>query len=205
EINREKDVEKVVDQDVDKHEDVEKESEFGNDELENDELGSVNTECENHNDLGNKEVEKNTEDLIKGTVVYCETLKESDFPSTGLEDIESLKEKPIDELKWKSVDFKGGHPTVKRQQIKKAMEGEKNVPKTRGKKTDADKQGIKKPQVRKQTAAQLSKSKETKARTVKPAPTKRRKKEPNDKEETAIYASPISFIPPPIDTESEKR
>ncbi|GKB88556.1 hypothetical protein Tco_0960828 [Tanacetum coccineum] len=118
---------------------------------------------------------------------------------------ECMKEKPIDELKGKSVDFKGRHPTVKRQQIKKAMEGEKNVPKTRGKKTDADKQDIKKPQVRKQTAAQLSKSKETKARTVKPAPTKQKKKEPNDKEETVIYASPISFIPPPIDTESEKR
>ncbi|GJX05101.1 ulp1 protease family, C-terminal catalytic domain-containing protein [Tanacetum coccineum] len=90
---------------------------------------------------------------------------------------ECMKEKPIHELKGKSVDFKGGHPTAKRQQIKKAMEGEKNVPKTRGKKTDADKQDIKKPH----------------------------KKEPNDKEETAIYASPISFIPPPIDTESEKR
>ncbi|GJU75747.1 ulp1 protease family, C-terminal catalytic domain-containing protein [Tanacetum coccineum] len=387
EINREKDAENVVYQDVDKLEDVEKESEFGND--------------ENHNDSENKEVEKNTEDLIKRTVVCvgiskkevskrvlainedtlkdsqsetliidiqpkdsqheaqdsqsgmekgaeiqediletvknCETLKESDFPSTGLEDIESLKggrrnlfnekstvqnvneddmilqesllnlpflstqevscldidtkntpqiqkqclqeessqiqkheipksfhsnklklakyvlpdaqatgkkrqevmvnetsmfrgretktfdsiksklvkkndgiaecmkEKPIYELKGKSVNFKGGHPTAKRQQIKKAMEGEKNVPKTRGKKTDADKQDIKKPQVRKQTAAQLAKSKETKATTVKPAPTKRKKKEPNDKEETAIYASPISFIPPPIDTESEKR
>ncbi|GJZ36621.1 hypothetical protein Tco_0582812 [Tanacetum coccineum] len=44
EINREKDVEKVVDQDVDKPEDVEKESEFGNNELVNEELGSVNTE-----------------------------------------------------------------------------------------------------------------------------------------------------------------
>ncbi|GJW35627.1 hypothetical protein Tco_0058547, partial [Tanacetum coccineum] len=111
----------------------------------------------------------------------------------------------VNETSMESVDFKGGHPTAKRQQIKKAMEGEKNVPKTRGKKTDADKQDIKKPQVRKQTAAQLAKSKETKATTVKPAPTKRKKKEPNDKEETAIYASPISFIPPPIDTESEKR
>ncbi|GJU29697.1 hypothetical protein Tco_1173286 [Tanacetum coccineum] len=136
EINREKDAENVVDQDVDKPEDVEKESEFGND--------------ENHNDSENKEVEKNTEDLIKRTAVCveiskkevskgvlainedtlkdsqsetliidiqpkaqdsqsgmekgakiqediletvknCETLEEADFPSTGLEDIESLK------------------------------------------------------------------------------------------------------------------
>ncbi|GJS72230.1 ribonuclease H-like domain-containing protein [Tanacetum coccineum] len=44
EINREKDVENVVDQAVDKPEDVEKESEFGNNELVNNELGSVNTE-----------------------------------------------------------------------------------------------------------------------------------------------------------------
>ncbi|GKD53010.1 ulp1 protease family, C-terminal catalytic domain-containing protein, partial [Tanacetum coccineum] len=283
------DVEKVVDQDVDKPEDVEKESEFGNNELVND--GCMNTECENHNDSGKKELEKNTEDLIKGTIVCveiskkevskgvlainedplkgsqsetsifdnCETLEEADFPSTGLEDIESLKggrrnlfdekstvenvneddmilqdclmnlpflstqeiscleidtqkspqiqkqEKLIRELKGKSVNFKGGHPTAKRQQIKKVIEGEKNVPKTRGKKTDADKQDIKKPQVRNQIAAQLAKSKETKARTVKPAPTKRKKKEPNDKEETAIYASPNSFILLPIDTEIEKR
>ncbi|GKD39026.1 hypothetical protein Tco_1259233, partial [Tanacetum coccineum] len=41
EINREKYVEKVVNKDVDKPEDVEKESEFGNDELVNNELGSV--------------------------------------------------------------------------------------------------------------------------------------------------------------------
>ncbi|GJT14644.1 hypothetical protein Tco_0861686 [Tanacetum coccineum] len=68
EINREKDVEKAVDQDVDKPEDVEKEIEFGNNELVNDELGSGNTECENDNDSGKKEVEKNTKDLIKGTV-----------------------------------------------------------------------------------------------------------------------------------------
>ncbi|GJR76761.1 hypothetical protein Tco_0089126 [Tanacetum coccineum] len=116
-----------------------------------------------------------------------------------------MKEKSINEEKGKSDDFKGGHPTVKRQQIKKGMEGEKNVPKTRAKKIDAYKQDIKKPQVRKQTAAQLAKLKETKAKTVKPAPTKRKKKEPNDKEETAIHASPISFIPPPVDIESEKR
>ncbi|GJR40671.1 ulp1 protease family, C-terminal catalytic domain-containing protein [Tanacetum coccineum] len=38
---------------------------------------------------------------------------------------ECMKEKPIHELKGKSIDFKGGHPTVKRQQIKKAIEGEK--------------------------------------------------------------------------------
>ncbi|GJW41729.1 FAR1 DNA binding domain, zinc finger, SWIM-type, MULE transposase domain containing protein [Tanacetum coccineum] len=61
EINREKDVENVVDQDVDKPEDVEKESEFGND--------------ENHNDSENKEVEKNTEDLIKRTAVCVEISK----------------------------------------------------------------------------------------------------------------------------------
>ncbi|GJZ93372.1 hypothetical protein Tco_0665437 [Tanacetum coccineum] len=118
---------------------------------------------------------------------------------------ECMKENSIDEVKGKSVDFKGGHLTVKRQQIKKAMKGEKNVPKTRAKKTDADKQEIKKPQVRKQIAAQLEKLKETKVKTVKPAPTKRKKKEPNDKEETAIHASPISFIPPLVDTDSEKR
>ncbi|GJY22987.1 ulp1 protease family, C-terminal catalytic domain-containing protein [Tanacetum coccineum] len=118
---------------------------------------------------------------------------------------ECMKEKPIDEVKGKSVDFKGGHPTIKRQQIKKAMKGEKNVPRTRAKKTYANKLEIKKPQVRKKTAAQLAKSKETKAKTVKPAPTKRKKKEPNDKEETAIHASPISFIPLLVDTESEKR
>ncbi|GJW40078.1 hypothetical protein Tco_0065923 [Tanacetum coccineum] len=35
---------------------------------------------------------------------------------------ECMKEKPINEIKGKSVDFKGGHPTTKRQQIKKAME-----------------------------------------------------------------------------------
>ncbi|GJX05100.1 hypothetical protein Tco_0191016, partial [Tanacetum coccineum] len=75
EINREKDVEKVVDQDVDKPEDVEKESEFGNNKLVNDELRFVNTECENDNDSGKKEIEKNTEDLIKGTVVCVEISK----------------------------------------------------------------------------------------------------------------------------------
>ncbi|GKG32149.1 hypothetical protein Tco_0427099, partial [Tanacetum coccineum] len=121
---------------------------------------------------------------------------------------ECMKEKPIDELKGKSVDFKGRHPTIKRQQIKKAMEGEKNVPKTRGKKTDADKQDIKartvKPAPTKRKKKEPNDKEETKARTVKPAPTKRKKKEPNDKEETATYASPISFIPPPIDTESKK-
>ncbi|GJV10932.1 hypothetical protein Tco_1352473 [Tanacetum coccineum] len=90
---------------------------------------------------------------------------------------ECMKEKPINELKGKSINFEGGHPTVKTQQIKKEMEGEKNVPKTCAKKTNADKQDIKKPQ----------------------------KKEPNDKEETAIHASPISFINPLIDTESVKR
>ncbi|GKG21896.1 hypothetical protein Tco_0384491, partial [Tanacetum coccineum] len=42
-MNREKDIEKVVDQHLQKPEDIEKESEFGN-----------------------SEVEKNTEDLIKG-------------------------------------------------------------------------------------------------------------------------------------------
>nr|GFA98410.1 ulp1 protease family, C-terminal catalytic domain-containing protein [Tanacetum cinerariifolium] len=89
--------------------------------------------------------------------------------------------------------------------LKKTIEGEKNVPKTRAKKTAAAEQDIKKPQVRKQTATQLAKSKETEAKTVKRAPTKRKKKEPNDKEETAIIASPISFIPLPIDTVSEKR
>ncbi|GJZ65673.1 hypothetical protein Tco_0622369 [Tanacetum coccineum] len=82
--------------------------------------------------------------------------------------------------------------------------GRENVPKTRAKKTYAYKQDIKKPQVRKQTATQLAKSKETKAKTVKPEPTKRKKREPNDKEETAIHASPISFIPSPVDTKSEK-
>nr|GEW48127.1 hypothetical protein [Tanacetum cinerariifolium] len=41
EINREKNVKKVVDQDVDKPEDVEKESEFGNNELVNNELVSL--------------------------------------------------------------------------------------------------------------------------------------------------------------------
>ncbi|GJY60878.1 ulp1 protease family, C-terminal catalytic domain-containing protein [Tanacetum coccineum] len=286
----------------------------GNDVLE-ESVKEMSSECENDNDSGKKEVEKNTEDLIKGTVVCveiskkevskgvlainedplkdsqletsifdsrpedsqpeeqesqlgmeigaefqeenlepvknCETLKEADFPLIGLEEIESLKgggrnlfdeksivqnvneddmilqdsllnipflstqevacleintqKKPINELKGKSVNFEGGHPTIKRQQIKKEMEGDKNVPKTRAKKTDADKQDIKKPQVRKQTAAQLAKSKETKTKTIKPAPTKRKKKEPNDKEETAIHASLISFIHPPIDTESEKR
>ncbi|GKE08392.1 hypothetical protein Tco_1411943 [Tanacetum coccineum] len=326
-VDKPEDVEKVVDQDVDKPEDVEKESEFGNNELVND--GCMNTECENHNDSGKKELEKNTEDLIKGTIVCveiskkevskgvlainedplkgsqsetsifdnCETLEEADFPSIGLEDIESLKggrrnfldekstvqnmdeddmilqdsllnipflstqevtcleiftqkspqiqkqeipksfhsnklklgkyvlpdaqatgekrqevmvtetlifrgketktfdsiksklvkkndgmaecmkEKPIHELKGKSVDFKGGHPTVKRQQIKKQWKERK----------------------------MFQRRVETKAKTVKPAPTKQKKKEPNDKEETAIHASPISFIPPPIDTESEKR
>ncbi|GJT80249.1 ulp1 protease family, C-terminal catalytic domain-containing protein [Tanacetum coccineum] len=64
---------------------------------------------------------------------------------------------------------------------------------------------IKRPQVKKQTAAQLAKSKETKSKTVKLAPTKQKKKEPNDKEETAIHASPISFIPLIVDSESEKR
>ncbi|GKB54523.1 hypothetical protein Tco_0905276 [Tanacetum coccineum] len=95
EMNKEKDIEKVVDQDLDKPGDIEKESEFGN-----------------------KEVEKNTEDLIKGVDVQpedsqdsqpgmeigagiqeenhepvknYETLDEADFPLTGLEDIESLK------------------------------------------------------------------------------------------------------------------
>ncbi|GJY92706.1 hypothetical protein Tco_0508488 [Tanacetum coccineum] len=42
-VNLEKDVEKVVDQDLDKPEDVEKEREFGNNELVNDEPGSANT------------------------------------------------------------------------------------------------------------------------------------------------------------------
>ncbi|GJZ93373.1 hypothetical protein Tco_0665438 [Tanacetum coccineum] len=75
EINREKDVEKAVDQDVDKPEDVEKEIEFGNNELVNDELGSGNTKCENDNDSGKKEVEKNTKDLIKGADVCVEIRK----------------------------------------------------------------------------------------------------------------------------------
>nr|GEW44971.1 hypothetical protein [Tanacetum cinerariifolium] len=114
-----------------------------------------------------------------------------------------MKEKSIDKAKGKSVNFKGGHPNAKKQQIKKAIKGEKNVLKTRSNKTDDDKQDIKKTQVRKQIAAQLAKLKETKAKTVKPAPTKRKKKEPNDKEETAIHASPISFIPPPVYLESE--
>ncbi|GKA37063.1 ulp1 protease family, C-terminal catalytic domain-containing protein [Tanacetum coccineum] len=93
-MNKEKDIEKVVDQDLDKPKDIEKESEFGN-----------------------NEVEKNTEDLIKGAdvcveiskhevskgvlAIYEEPLKnlesqtsifdKADFPSTGLEDIESSK------------------------------------------------------------------------------------------------------------------
>ncbi|GKF46453.1 hypothetical protein Tco_0136255 [Tanacetum coccineum] len=83
-----------------------------------------------------------------------------------------MKEKSIDEEKWKSDDFKGRHPTVKRKQIRKAIEGEKNVPNTHAKKIDAYKLDVKKPQVRKQTAAQLAKLKETKAKTVKPATTK---------------------------------
>ncbi|GKE86171.1 hypothetical protein Tco_1559913, partial [Tanacetum coccineum] len=95
EMNKEKDVEKVVDQDLDKHENIEKERE-----------------------IRNNEVEKKIEDLIKGAganvrveiskkgvnkgvlaiyeenhepVKNCETLEEVDFPSIGLEDIESLK------------------------------------------------------------------------------------------------------------------
>ncbi|GJW60531.1 hypothetical protein Tco_0109866 [Tanacetum coccineum] len=94
-MNKEKDVEKVVDQDLDKHEDIEKERE-----------------------IRNNEVEKKIEDLIKGAgadvrveiskkgvskgvlaiyeenhepVKNCETLEEVDFPSIRLEDIESLK------------------------------------------------------------------------------------------------------------------
>ncbi|GJU97761.1 hypothetical protein Tco_1327032 [Tanacetum coccineum] len=348
EFNREKYVEKVVNQDVDKPEDVEKESEFGNDENHNDSENKKNKgvlainedplkdsqsetsifdsqpkdsqpevqDSQPGMEKGAEIQEENLEPLsstalqVRQTMKYnklktllewnCKTLEEADFPSTGLEDIESLKggrrnlfdekstvenvneddmilqdsllnlpflstqevscldidtqktpqiqkqglqeessqiqkheipksfhtnklklakyvlpdaqatgekrqEVMLNETSMESVDFKGGHPTAKRQQIKKAMEGEKNVPKIRGKKKDADKQDIKKPQVRKQNAAQLAKSKETKATTMKPAPTKRKKNEPNDKEETDIYASPISFIPPPIDTESEKR
>ncbi|GJW55515.1 putative reverse transcriptase domain-containing protein, partial [Tanacetum coccineum] len=326
EINREKDAENVVDQDVDKPEDVEKESEFGNDENHNDSENKKNKGVLAINedtlkdsqsetliiDIQPKDSQHEAQDsqsgMEKGAKIQEDILEteEADFPSTGLEDIESLKggrrnlfdekstvenvneddmilqdsllnlpflstqevscldidtqktpqiqkqglqeessqikkheipksfhsnklklakyvfpdaqatgekrqevmvnetsmfrgretktfdsiklklvkkndgiaecmkEKPIHELKGKSVDFKGGHPTVKRKQIKKAMEGEKNVPKTRGKKTDADKQDIKKPQVRKQTAAQMAKSKKTKAITVKPAPTKRK-------------------------------
>ncbi|GJT96561.1 hypothetical protein Tco_1092079 [Tanacetum coccineum] len=156
-------------------------------------------------------VEKRQEDMLTKTRIFHgkETTTFYSIKSKLVKNndgiAQCMKEKSIDEEKGKSDDFKGGHPTVKRQQIKKAMEGEKNVPKTRAKKTDAYKQDIKKPQVRKQTAAQLAKSKETKAKTVKPAPTKRKKKEPNDKEETAIHASPISFIPPTVDSESEKR
>ncbi|GJV24516.1 hypothetical protein Tco_1377211 [Tanacetum coccineum] len=52
EMNKEKDVEKVVHQDLDKPEDIEKESEFGN-----------------------NEVEKNTEDLIKGAGVCVKISK----------------------------------------------------------------------------------------------------------------------------------
>ncbi|GJV70704.1 protein FAR1-related sequence 5 [Tanacetum coccineum] len=156
-------------------------------------------------------VEKRQEVMVTETPIFCgkETKTFDSIKSKLVKKNDGMakcmKEKSIDKVKGKSVNFKGGHPTVKRHQIKKAMEAEKKVPKTRAKKTYADKQEIKKPQVRKQTAAQLSKSKETKAKTVKPTPTKRKKKEPNDKEEIAIHASPISFIPLPVDTESKKR
>ncbi|GJZ02127.1 hypothetical protein Tco_0520088 [Tanacetum coccineum] len=335
EINREKDDEKVVDQDLDKPEDVEKECEFGNNELVNDELGYVNTECEYDNDSGKKELEKNTEDLIKGAdvsveinkkevskgvlAIYedpfkdsqsetsifdsqpedlqpeaqdsqpgmeigagiqeenlepfknCETLEEANFPSIGLEDIESLKgggrnlfdektrvqnvneDDMILQDSLLNIPFLSTQevacleiitqksPQIQKQGIPKSFHSnklklgkyvlpdaqatgekrqevmndgmaecmkEKPIDEVKGKSVDfkdADKQEIKKPQVRKQTAAQLAKLKETKAKTIKPAPTKRKKKEPNDKEETAIHASPISFIPPPVDIESEKR
>ncbi|GKB10636.1 hypothetical protein Tco_0844559 [Tanacetum coccineum] len=220
EMNKEKDVEKVVDQDLDKHEDIEKEREIRNNEVEKKIEDLIKGAADVRVEISKKGVSKGVLAIYEENhepVKNYETLEEADFPSIGLEDIKSLKvknndgiaqcmkEKSIYEEKGKRDNFKGGHPTVKRQQIKKAMEGEKNVPKTRAKKTDAYKQDIKKPQVRKQTAAQLAKSKEKKAKTVKPAPTKRKKKEPNVKEENAIHASPISFIPPTVDSESEKR
>ncbi|GJR12439.1 hypothetical protein Tco_0795091 [Tanacetum coccineum] len=127
-------------------------------------------------------VEKRQEDMLTETRIFrgkeTKTFDSINSKLVKKNDrmAQCMKEKSIDEEKGKSDDFKGGHPTVKRKQIKKAIEGEKNVPKT-----------------------------QTKAKTIKPAPTKRKKKEPNDKEETAIHASPISFIPPPVDIESEKR
>nr|GEW57392.1 ulp1 protease family, C-terminal catalytic domain-containing protein [Tanacetum cinerariifolium] len=216
----------VVDQDVDKHKDVEKESEFGNNKLVNDKLVSVNTECENDNDQGKKEVEKimkisskelninqkhqpEAQDTQHGMEIVakiqeenlervknCGTLEEAEFPSIGIENIESLKVRGRNLFDENSTVQNENEDDM----IKKAIEGEKNVPKTCAKKADAAEQDIKKPQVGKQTATRLAKSKETEAKIVKPAPTKRKKKGPNDKEETAIHASPISFIPSPIDT-----
>nr|GEW03942.1 hypothetical protein [Tanacetum cinerariifolium] len=82
----------VVDQDVDKPVDVKKENKFRNNELVNDELVSVNKECENDNDSRKKEVEKNNEDLIKGTVV-CFEISQKEV-SKGVLDIneDSLKD-----------------------------------------------------------------------------------------------------------------
>nr|GFA46970.1 hypothetical protein [Tanacetum cinerariifolium] len=110
--------------------------------------------------------------MLTETPIFCgkETKKfdsiKSKLVKKNDEIPQCMKEKSIDEVKGKSVNFKSGHLTAKKQQIKKSIEGEKFFPKTRAKKTDADKQDIKKTQVRKQTAAQLAKSKETKAKTV---------------------------------------
>nr|GEZ03609.1 ulp1 protease family, C-terminal catalytic domain-containing protein [Tanacetum cinerariifolium] len=224
EINREKNVEKVVDQDVYKPKDVKKESEFGNNELVNDELVSMNTECENDNDSGKKEVEKimkisskelppedsqpEAQDTQPGMEIVaeiqeenlepvknCETLEEADFISIGIENIESLKAGGRNLFDEKStIQNENEDDMILQDSLLNILF--LSTQEVACLEIDTQK---------KQTATQLAKSKETEAKTVKPAPTKRKKKEPNDKEETAIHASPISFIPPPIDTVSEKR
>ncbi|GJW73489.1 ulp1 protease family, C-terminal catalytic domain-containing protein [Tanacetum coccineum] len=110
-------------------------------------------------------VEKRQEDMLTENPIFCgkETKTFDSIKSKLVKKndgmAQCMKEKSIDEVK-------GGHPTAKKQQIKKSIEGEKNVQKTRAKKTNADKQEIKKPQVRKKIAAQLAKSKETNAKTT---------------------------------------
>ncbi|GJU46663.1 ulp1 protease family, C-terminal catalytic domain-containing protein [Tanacetum coccineum] len=94
-------------------------------------------------------VEKCQEDMLTETLIFHgkETNTFDSIKSKLVKNndgmAQCMKEKSIDEVKGKSADFKSGHPTIKRQQIKKEMEGDKNVPKTRAKKTDADKQDIK--------------------------------------------------------------
>ncbi|GKD53579.1 hypothetical protein Tco_1286966 [Tanacetum coccineum] len=74
-------------------------------------------------------VEKRQEDMLTETRIF-RGKETTTFDSIKLKLVKNndgiarcMKEKSIDEEKGKSNDFKGGHPTVKRQQIKKSNGG----------------------------------------------------------------------------------